>query len=516
MGLIPGFEYDIFVSYAHADDLRDVTDPGWVGALCDKLRAALRNELKGLIRHQGRSIEVFWDYSLDRGQPLSEELKEKVRSSAIFLIILSDDYLHSGWCASEAKWFAEVVKERQQQDIWPIVKIHVGKTDYTGELAEMFFRDPGFDFYDPDQKNGDPRFAYPSIAASPDPKFWRPFNALQGSIAAKVKRSVEKRLAASPALAPQPAGIAAAAGADIPPSRPLGIASFPQQSASASPKEASVVFLSTEDLDPATRNVQGALAAAGLAGEYLPLTGPGAVTPERSASAIETATLALFGFGFKPGSDESVRLMQLAYEAAARAGKQLAWTHQGLGRAGLLSVVAQKDGPYGRLLDSVEKIEDGDVATLLPLIKERASSPRPTEAGGKKRIFVDVDKVDESRADELIKLFNKYGVDVALFAPRDVDSGARKAYMERCDGFFIIYDKVAEEIVLSKLEFYEKIVELQKKKRGANVRVAVLDSPPPPPLRYFEPDVQVIDFDPAAPEQSIRNIEEFLGTLGRP
>jgi hypothetical protein len=57
---------------------------------------------------------------------------------------------------------------------------------------------------------------------------------------------------------------------------------------------------------------------------------------------------------------------------------------------------------------------------------------------------------------------------------------------------------------------------LQKKKRGANLRVAVLDSPPPPSLRYFEPDVQVINFDPASPEQSIRTIKEFLGTLGRP
>src|SRR5262245_3123158 len=107
MGLIPGFEYDVFVSYTHADDLRSVSDPGWVGALCIKLRAALRNELKGLINQHGRSIELFWDYDLDRGEPLGEGLKAKVRSSAIFLMIMSDDYLDSGWCGKEAAWFAD-------------------------------------------------------------------------------------------------------------------------------------------------------------------------------------------------------------------------------------------------------------------------------------------------------------------------------------------------------------------------------------------------------------------------
>ena len=86
--LVPGFEYDMFVSYAHDDNT--VPDGaaakfGWVTALARNLNVgpnALRKR-------------IFIDHQLHIGDNFDAKLTRKVQSNAALLLVLSHRYLES-------------------------------------------------------------------------------------------------------------------------------------------------------------------------------------------------------------------------------------------------------------------------------------------------------------------------------------------------------------------------------------------------------------------------------------
>ncbi|MGM9516785.1 toll/interleukin-1 receptor domain-containing protein [Roseateles sp. DB2] len=96
--------HQVFVSYAHADDLpMDEGVPGWVSSFVDKLSRALA-------RHANGALVDFWmDHSLEPQRKVTDELKLKVRESAVILAFISPRYLVSPWCQQEmATFVAEV------------------------------------------------------------------------------------------------------------------------------------------------------------------------------------------------------------------------------------------------------------------------------------------------------------------------------------------------------------------------------------------------------------------------
>ena len=100
MGYVPGFEYDIFLSYA-SDDLDDK-----LKALFADLKLALRRELgKDFSNERG----IFLDKDELNHSPIAwkEKLKQSAGSAAILVPILSPAYATSEYCAKEFEWFCE-------------------------------------------------------------------------------------------------------------------------------------------------------------------------------------------------------------------------------------------------------------------------------------------------------------------------------------------------------------------------------------------------------------------------
>src|SRR5262249_52251821 len=101
MAYVPGYEFDLFVSYAHVDNAH-----GWVDALDDILR-------KGLAAKLGRSeaFSVWRDSQNLRGnQEISGHIPGQVRKSANFLAVLSPGYSASMHCLEELQAFLDSVK----------------------------------------------------------------------------------------------------------------------------------------------------------------------------------------------------------------------------------------------------------------------------------------------------------------------------------------------------------------------------------------------------------------------
>lgn len=90
---VPGFEYDLFISYAHQDDTR------WVQAFEDELSDEISRRL-------GLAISTWQDTGkLRAGENWQTGIQEGIRTSAAFVAIVSPSYQNSIWCARERNEF---------------------------------------------------------------------------------------------------------------------------------------------------------------------------------------------------------------------------------------------------------------------------------------------------------------------------------------------------------------------------------------------------------------------------
>jgi hypothetical protein len=94
----------VFISYAHADDLQmDVDFPGWVSLFVERLKNAV-------VRHAGGANVTFWmDHSLEPQRQVDDELRRRIRESAVILAFISPRYLESMWCRKEMDTFVAEV-----------------------------------------------------------------------------------------------------------------------------------------------------------------------------------------------------------------------------------------------------------------------------------------------------------------------------------------------------------------------------------------------------------------------
>ena len=99
MGVVPEFEFDVFVSYAHLDDLRLAEDDkGWVIDFYNAVHDRLWQEM----RHKPSMWRDLRD--LD-GRLADSGIAEALHKSAVFLAIVSPAYMESTYCRAEVAEF---------------------------------------------------------------------------------------------------------------------------------------------------------------------------------------------------------------------------------------------------------------------------------------------------------------------------------------------------------------------------------------------------------------------------
>lgn len=99
MAYVPGFQYDVFVSYASNDD------DGRLGQFVNDVRAYLTSELGKLFTERS----VFFDRQDLQRTPLEwkEKLEQSAGSAALLIPFLSPSFASSDYCAKEWEWFCE-------------------------------------------------------------------------------------------------------------------------------------------------------------------------------------------------------------------------------------------------------------------------------------------------------------------------------------------------------------------------------------------------------------------------
>jgi hypothetical protein len=98
MAYVPGFQHDVFISYAHGDDRE------WIAGFVQLLQRTLDRRL-------GTRIDIWMDEDDNRkSRDFSKEIPASVRSSAVFLLLPSPTYIRSAYCVNEeCRTFADTL-----------------------------------------------------------------------------------------------------------------------------------------------------------------------------------------------------------------------------------------------------------------------------------------------------------------------------------------------------------------------------------------------------------------------
>ena len=157
MALTPGYDYDIFISYAHDNNIAlPDQNEGWIETFYKYLEVILKQSpLKG-------SVKIWWDDKrLDGSVVFDQSIEDGIKKSAIMICLNSNRYLISDYCKKELDLFykkaqAEPVglKVGERSRIINVLLNNIPFRDWPKELSGI----TGFPFHDAKEAddNGDP------------------------------------------------------------------------------------------------------------------------------------------------------------------------------------------------------------------------------------------------------------------------------------------------------------------------------------------------------------------------
>jgi hypothetical protein len=151
MPIVPGFQYDLFVSYAHRNDAawREGA-PGWV---TDFVRT-----LKGSLEERNRDFKIWFDPALRTGEDFNAAIAKAISESAVFLSVLSPAYDESTYCRREVTEFRQqrhptfgmkvgtlsrmqaIVLEAVAEDRWPVELRSTSPYSFYSENTPRFYK----------------------------------------------------------------------------------------------------------------------------------------------------------------------------------------------------------------------------------------------------------------------------------------------------------------------------------------------------------------------------------------
>lgn len=145
-----GFKTHVFISYAHSDNL-EAGGPGWVTQFHEILEPLLTSRLK-------RTKASIWrDKRLSDNDEFDPVIMKQLPDAAVFVAVLSDNYVYSDWCRREAQAFCELASQglglapADKQRVFKILKLPPEQQD---SLPDAMRRTLGTPFFVREDKDG--------------------------------------------------------------------------------------------------------------------------------------------------------------------------------------------------------------------------------------------------------------------------------------------------------------------------------------------------------------------------
>ena len=204
---VPGYQHDVFVSYAQVDNQTLGGDYGWVHTLVDNLKEMLSGQLGR--REWG---DIWLDRRIEAGDAIPREVLMALESSALLVVVMSEGYLESPWCTREREDFiARMQQQLQQQGVADGRIFLVHKKEIARERQPEPFRDLiGMEFFQRTRESAEARtlgFPLPDPRNEQDKPYYQRLDDLSLKIAQRL-REMRQQAGGAPARASIPPALA--------------------------------------------------------------------------------------------------------------------------------------------------------------------------------------------------------------------------------------------------------------------------------------------------------------------
>lgn len=442
------FEEDIFISYAHIDNLPlDEGLKGWVETLHERLKVLLMQLL-------GEEVKIWRDRKLQGNDVFEETLTGRVGKAALLVSVLSPRYVKSEWCMREVDEFCRQaalnggLQVGDKLRVFKVVKTHVPLEKHPPALQGLL----GYEFYEYDPERDRAREFRPEVTPSRDMRYWEKLDDLAHDI---------KHLIETIKNDEGPAPLSEGDESAPPPPVPQG---------------GKTVYLAetASDLREERDRIKRELQQHGhtvLPDRELPLEGDSLKQVVRDYLGRSDLSVHLMGsrYGVIPeGESRSVIHLQSDLAAAMGGGlRQIIWIPTG--------AEATTDAAQRRLIDSFRLESNGHGQTevlqtrledLKTFIQDNLSgkvkpSPGARADGRRRSVYLICDRQDMEAAQAVADYLFELGIDVMLPATEGEEAMViqdHKDNLLECDAVLIYYGRANELWLRMKQRELQKLV----------------------------------------------------------
>jgi Domain of unknown function (DUF4062) len=411
----PAFEDDIFISYAHVDNVPLAKgQEGWITLLEERLRILVGQQL-------GEDIKLWRDPKLQGNDVFSEVLLARLKKVASFISVLSPRYLRSDWCQNELNAFCQHAGLHggltlgSQARVFKVVKTYLPRDKHPEPLQSLL----GYEFYEYDEGTGRAREFSPDIGPIKDQRYWSKLE----DLAWDIKQLLEALRAPPP----------------------------------DTPKATIYLAASTADLSAERDNIKRELQQHGyrvMPDRELPLTVPELEQAVRAYLQQADLSIHLIGaqYGIVPEMEQR-SVVRLQYDLATERSRalgfsQLIWMPPGL---------QAKEERQQAFIDEVQRGQPGIKMEVLQTKLEdlktvihAALAPKPNGHGQSDHDSAQVYLLCDKQDHEETKLLEDYLYDLKLevMLPIDGDPAQVSQYHTEnlllCDALLIYYNRAAD------------------------------------------------------------------------
>jgi hypothetical protein len=458
MAIAPGYEHDLFVSYAHVDDVEVGGSEGWVSQFVKRLESALRQRLGGT-----EALRIFFDSHAAGANLQLPELVNAVRRSALFLVVGSPSYATRSWPRQELDAFLE---HADQSRLFMIECLPLNEDEHYPHPLTSHIH---LEFWKPSGKRRIP-MPYSPLADSEE------FQSLVHSLAADIRnRLLSLRL--------------------LPAKSALTSTSSPGTRNPATRRLSVFIAQGTDDVEDEIDQLKRYLSQYEEEVGALPqLTYPQGGEAFLTALSKDLVQCALFvqilgrrAGRVPPDLPEGYTLSQL--NAAKAAGIPIMqWRHPDL------DLTAISDSSYVTIVSAETVVACGFEAFKRQVLDWLRRPALKARAPRSSTVFINADDRDLNIAKEIERECLRHALTTILPMSGPSSEANRKDLADNltdCDVLLFIYGDTTQDWIRSQLRFFNKI----KQKREMELRVLAICSGPPaekPDIGMTVPSATVI------------------------
>jgi hypothetical protein len=484
MTYLSNFAHDVFISYAHTDDIpRWEKEDGWV----TNFRDALVRQLPGYLARSDdldiQKLDIWKDSRTIRGADFYDDrIKRAIRGSAVMISVMSRNYFESTYCLQELKTFCDhgdIAVEFEDGKKSRVIKLILSDIS-KHKLDQRISRTDGFKFFTID-KDGNERKFMRTLEGTPDDGYWITMEQLAGQVGKVLTRMAGRKPTA--------------------PVSPTGLS----------------VYLAevTDDLEDVRADIKEALTQQGI--QVLPelrLPSQSRSMKKEIARNLERSVLSVHLMGPLPGKaadGDDLPTTQIQYRLASgigvrsKAGNKLqrvVWLSPELDIAALksdtqrtflesLRYEQESESPMEMIQKNVEDLK----AEILKKILPPPEKPKKFETKRRALVYVAHRPEDGDHAETIMNHLLKADQDVMLMQGNDEKEQMEdlRVRMKSCNAVLILYGrppaKWARDVTLKARDMAEK------RRRNPLFAKSVCDGPPDPKdkLGFYSKDWPILE-----------------------